>query len=81
MEFAVSSTNVDCRRIELALAKVLKGARIGCAWQMDTRDFLVTIETRQRIRIFRLTEAQAKQPDWQCVLLEAVNNWLATATV
>ena len=34
------SSNMDCRRIELALAKVFKGARIGCAWQMDTRDFL-----------------------------------------
>jgi hypothetical protein len=81
MEFAVSSTNIDCRRIELALAKVLKGARIGCAWQMDTRDFLVTIEMRQRIRTFRLTEAQSKQPDWQSVLVEAVNNWFAKAAV
>jgi len=77
----VSSTNIGCRRIELALAKVLKGARIGCVWQMDTKDFLVTIEMRQRIRTFRLTEAQAKQPDWQSVLLEAVNNWFAKAVV
>ena len=72
----MSSTNTDCRRIELALAKVLKGARIGCAWQMDTRDFLVTVEMRQRIRTFRLTEAQSRQPNWLSVIVEAVNQWL-----
>jgi len=78
----VSSTNnIDCRRIEHALAKALKGARIGCAWQMDTRDFLVTIEMRQRIRTFRLTAAQAQQPDWQTILVEAVNQWFAKAAV
>jgi hypothetical protein len=42
----MSSTNIDCRRIERALAKVLKGARIGCAWQMDTKDFLVNAGRR-----------------------------------
>ena len=80
-EFAVSSTNIDCRRIELSLARVLRGARIGCVWQMDTKDFLVTVEMRQRIHTFRLTAAQSKQPDWQNVLLEAVNEWLAKVAV
>jgi hypothetical protein len=77
----MSSTNIDCRRIERALAKTLKGARIGCAWQMDTKDFLVTIEMRQRIRTFRMTEAQSRQPDWQSVIVEAVNHWLAKVAV
>jgi hypothetical protein len=80
-EFAVSSTYIVCRRIELAMAKALKGARIGCAWQMDTKDFLVTIEMRQRIRTFRLTETQSKQPDWQKALVEEVNNWFAKVPV
>jgi hypothetical protein len=81
MEFAVSSTNIDCRRIEHVLAKVLQGARIGCTWQMDTKDFLVTVEIRQRIRTFRLTEAQARERGWQSVIVEAVNNWLAKVAV
>jgi len=71
----VSSTNHDCRRIEFALGRVLKGARISCMWQMDTRDFLVTIEMRQRIRTFRLTDAQSRQADWRNLLMQAVNEW------
>jgi hypothetical protein len=73
----MSSINHDCRRIEHVLGRMLKGARVGCMWQMDTRDYLVTVEMRQRIRTFRLTAAESVRPNWQNLLVDEINEWFS----
>ena len=68
------SIESDCKKIEHAVAKMLRGSRVTCLHQWDTDFFLVTIELHQSMRTLELTTAEFQKSNWQETLFKSLNS-------